>query len=52
MAVPKDGEWILRNLTTKEFVTAAGIAQHEGNIGGPFDRIWPCRCGASVLVFG
>ncbi|KFY46275.1 hypothetical protein V494_00514 [Pseudogymnoascus sp. VKM F-4513 (FW-928)] len=34
--IPKDQEWILRNLTAKEFVTAKGIALDEKFIDGPF----------------
>lgn len=34
----RDQAWILRNLTTKEFVTAAGIALDEKLIDGPFIR--------------
>lgn len=33
---PRDQAWILRNLTTKEFVTAEGIALDENRIYGPF----------------
>lgn len=36
--VPKDQAWILRNLTTKEFVTSGGIALDEKFINGPFIR--------------
>lgn len=38
MFVPKDQAWILRNLTTKEFVTSGGIALDEKFINGPFIR--------------
>ena len=34
--VAGDQAWILRNLTTKEFVTAVGIALDEEYINGPF----------------
>ncbi|OBT60275.1 hypothetical protein VE03_10755 [Pseudogymnoascus sp. 23342-1-I1] len=34
--VARDQGWILRNLTTKEFVTAVGIALDEKYINGPF----------------
>ncbi|OBT66113.1 hypothetical protein VE03_05100 [Pseudogymnoascus sp. 23342-1-I1] len=36
--IPKDQEWMLRNLTTREFVTAKGIALDEKYIDGPFIR--------------
>ncbi|KFZ19880.1 hypothetical protein V502_03441 [Pseudogymnoascus sp. VKM F-4520 (FW-2644)] len=34
--LPRDQAWILRNLTTKEFVTAVGIALDAKYIDGPF----------------
>lgn len=34
--IPRDQAWILRNLTTREFVTAAGIALDKKFIDGPF----------------
>ncbi|ELR08551.1 hypothetical protein VC83_04049 [Pseudogymnoascus destructans] len=34
--LPRDQAWILRNLTTKEFVTAIGIALDAKYIDGPF----------------
>ncbi|KAL5348448.1 hypothetical protein ACLOAV_006931 [Pseudogymnoascus australis] len=34
--IPMDQAWILRNLTKREFVTAAGIALEEKFIDGPF----------------
>lgn len=34
--VPTDEAWILRNLTTKEFATSAGIALDANFIDGPF----------------
>lgn len=34
--VPRDQDWMLRNLTTREFVTATGIAIGKELIEGPF----------------
>lgn len=59
----RDQDWILRNLTTKEFVTAEGIALDEDFIDGPFifgigfgdvilaRALWTSR-GTSVLRYG
>ncbi|OBT66179.1 hypothetical protein VE03_05099 [Pseudogymnoascus sp. 23342-1-I1] len=60
---PRDEAWVLRNLTTKEFVTAEGIAFDKERIEGPFvygigfadailaRALWTSR-GTGVLEYG